>query len=201
MFSTKRPSAPRLVYMSSPIAGHEMRQPGINALITERGFEGSLAQTKAPLRKPRDEALEYLRHYNRRCQPAWSEKDLAHKIDSAIETCNRRWTSGRPMKPPGYLRCRKDRGSASMPKPSPIGKRSKLSRNGHSGAFASKKLSRMPQDRRFVAGQYCRSLLLVRCLCGMPPRVYGTRITCDIQMSLIYLAACSTLRGGCIMLG
>jgi hypothetical protein len=73
-----------------------------------------------------------------------------------------------------------------MPKPSPIGKRSKLSRNGHSGAFASKKLSRMPQDRRFVAGQYVESLLLVRCLCGMPPRVYGTRITCDIQMSLIY---------------
>lgn len=54
---------------------------------------------------PREEALEYLRHYNLRCHPGWSEKDLAHKIDSAIDTCNQHWTSGHPMKPPGYLRC------------------------------------------------------------------------------------------------
>jgi hypothetical protein len=54
---------------------------------------------------PRDEALQYLYHYNARCQPTWTDKELAHKIDSAISTCNQHWNSGLPMKPPGYLRC------------------------------------------------------------------------------------------------
>ena len=53
----------------------------------------------------RNEALEYLRLYNVRCQPAWSEKELAHKIDSAIATCNRNWKAGNQINPPGYLRC------------------------------------------------------------------------------------------------
>lgn len=30
-----------------------------------------------------DEALAYLQAYNQRCEPPWSEKELAHKIDSA----------------------------------------------------------------------------------------------------------------------
>ena len=54
---------------------------------------------------PRDEALEYLREYNLRCQPAWTDVELAHKIDSAIESCNRRWREGSEKQPPGYLRC------------------------------------------------------------------------------------------------
>jgi hypothetical protein len=54
---------------------------------------------------PRDEALEYLREYNRRCSPLWTEEELAHKIDSAIESCNRRWRAGTEKQPPGYLRC------------------------------------------------------------------------------------------------
>ncbi|MDP0497953.1 MAG: hypothetical protein Q7Q73_17260 [Verrucomicrobiota bacterium JB024] len=33
----------------------------------------------------REEALELLRGYNHRCQPPWSEKELAHKIDDAMK--------------------------------------------------------------------------------------------------------------------
>jgi len=54
---------------------------------------------------PRDEAFEYLRAYNQRCRPPWTEAELVHKIDSAIEACNRQWMSGTGIKPPGYLRC------------------------------------------------------------------------------------------------
>jgi hypothetical protein len=32
----------------------------------------------------RNEAMEYLCSYNTRCLPAWTEAELAHKIDSAI---------------------------------------------------------------------------------------------------------------------
>jgi hypothetical protein len=35
---------------------------------------------------PRDEALGYLRDYNTRCLPPWTDPELEHKIDSAIET-------------------------------------------------------------------------------------------------------------------
>ena len=34
---------------------------------------------------PREQALQLLREYNQRCKPPWSEKELAHKIDDAIE--------------------------------------------------------------------------------------------------------------------
>src|SRR5258705_13025510 len=54
---------------------------------------------------PRDEALGYLRDYNSRCLPPWSDPELEHKIDSAIQTCNQRWLAGEEIKPPGYLRC------------------------------------------------------------------------------------------------
>jgi hypothetical protein len=54
---------------------------------------------------PRHEALEYLRGYNERCLPLWTETELVHKINSAIETCNRQWAAGIKIKPPGYLRC------------------------------------------------------------------------------------------------
>jgi hypothetical protein len=54
---------------------------------------------------PRDEALDYLRDYNARCLPQWTEAELAHKIDSAIADCNQKWKSGVQIKPPGYLRC------------------------------------------------------------------------------------------------
>lgn len=53
---------------------------------------------------PRDEALEYLREYNLRCSPPWTEGELAHKIDSAIDSCNRGWRDGSEKRPPGYLR-------------------------------------------------------------------------------------------------
>jgi|ERR1700730_4482282 hypothetical protein len=54
----------------------------------------------------RDAALEYLRTYNQRCQPPWSEAELEHKIDSAISTVNREWTANEvDAKPPGYLIC------------------------------------------------------------------------------------------------
>jgi hypothetical protein len=54
---------------------------------------------------PREEALGYLRDYNLRCLPSWTEPELEHKIDSAIKTCNRRWLAGEEIRPPGYLRC------------------------------------------------------------------------------------------------
>jgi hypothetical protein len=54
---------------------------------------------------PRDEALEYLRVYNQRCLPPWTEAELEYKIFSAIETCNRHWLAGEANRPPGYLRC------------------------------------------------------------------------------------------------
>jgi hypothetical protein len=54
---------------------------------------------------PRDEALQYLRGYNQRCLPPWTEAELAHKIDSAIQSCNHRWLAGEESRPPGYLRC------------------------------------------------------------------------------------------------
>ncbi|MBC2596282.1 hypothetical protein H5P28_18600 [Ruficoccus amylovorans] len=33
----------------------------------------------------REEALEQLRMYNLRCEPPWSEKELAHKVDDALK--------------------------------------------------------------------------------------------------------------------
>jgi len=39
---------------------------------------------------PREDALELLRDYNKRCQPPWSESDLLHKVDSAIARTTRR---------------------------------------------------------------------------------------------------------------
>jgi hypothetical protein len=53
----------------------------------------------------RDEAMEYLRLYNGRCLPPWTEAELAHKVDSAISDCNTKWRAGAQLKPPGYLRC------------------------------------------------------------------------------------------------
>jgi P4 family phage/plasmid primase-like protien len=43
----------------------------------------------------RDEALQFLRHYNHKCEPLWSEKELEHKIDDALKTPS--------DKPRGYL--------------------------------------------------------------------------------------------------
>ncbi len=44
---------------------------------------------------PEPEALALLQEYNQRCQPSWSEKELVHKIQSAMSTpCS---------KPRGYL--------------------------------------------------------------------------------------------------
>jgi hypothetical protein len=54
---------------------------------------------------PREDALQYLRQYNLRCSPPWTDAELAHKILSAIETCNSRWLAGLESRPPGYLRC------------------------------------------------------------------------------------------------
>jgi hypothetical protein len=34
---------------------------------------------------PRDRALSLLREYSDRCQPPWSERELAHKIESAVD--------------------------------------------------------------------------------------------------------------------
>lgn len=38
---------------------------------------------------PRDEALALLRVYNNRCQPHWTEKELAHKVNDAMKAENR----------------------------------------------------------------------------------------------------------------
>jgi hypothetical protein len=46
---------------------------------------------------PRDTSLRYLETYNARCEPPWSQAELAHKIDSALQA--------RCSKPVGYLRC------------------------------------------------------------------------------------------------
>ena len=42
-----------------------------------------------------NEAQALLREYNQRCQPSWSERDLVHKITSAVQA--------RHSKPRGYL--------------------------------------------------------------------------------------------------
>ena len=63
---------------------------------------------------PRDEAMEYLRSYNTRCLPPWTEAELAHKIDSAINDCNAKWRAGVQLKPPGYLRCYNKRTSGKQ---------------------------------------------------------------------------------------
>lgn len=44
----------------------------------------------------RDDALFLLREYNSRCQPPWSEKELEHKVDDAINKANH-------QKPRGHL--------------------------------------------------------------------------------------------------
>jgi hypothetical protein len=62
----------------------------------------------------RDEAMEYLRSYNTRCLPPWTEAELAHKIDSAINDCNAKWRAGVQLKPPGYLRCYNKRASGKQ---------------------------------------------------------------------------------------
>ena len=50
----------------------------------------------------RDEALGYLEeHFNPRCDPPWSRKELEHKVDSAMRTP--------PSKEPGWMLKEKDR--------------------------------------------------------------------------------------------
>jgi putative DNA primase/helicase len=45
-------------------------------------------------------ALPFLRRYNERCQPKWSERELLHKLGGAD---NLRPKKGQTLKPRGYL--------------------------------------------------------------------------------------------------
>jgi len=44
---------------------------------------------------PRDQTLKWMRYYSQKCDPPWSEKELEHKVDSALEAPHH--------KPRGYL--------------------------------------------------------------------------------------------------
>jgi hypothetical protein len=45
-------------------------------------------------------ALDFLRRYNQRCKPRWSERELKHKLADAMRL---RAHEGQALKPRGYL--------------------------------------------------------------------------------------------------
>jgi len=67
--------------------GHKATFKVAIALI--RGFDLSEAQ-----------ALDFLRRYNQRCKPHWSERELKHKLADAAQV---RPQKGQRLKPRGYL--------------------------------------------------------------------------------------------------
>lgn len=45
-----------------------------------------------------DEALPYMRYYNQKCQPAWTEKELRHKVSDANKKNDERGYLNRKQK-------------------------------------------------------------------------------------------------------
>jgi hypothetical protein len=90
--------APQLVVLDRRIRRYLAKCPP--AVSGERGhdqtFKVAVALVWGFALRPED-ALFYLRLYSAACEPPWSEHELAHKIESALQV--------EQFKPVGYLRC------------------------------------------------------------------------------------------------